>query len=184
MLKRTGMIALGVVGAITSLLILHYAVGFILNAPVRQASAEARTDQREFNARMNSYFVAHYIRNRESYSKSTLYENYNIVRLMSAQNIFTDFMVKMRPQNADSNIGKLGDTGTRAIKFRSVTFPEPQLAEAHFLIDEKSEQAENKYPKVARIKFEYVKMSLTAEEQLLNPLGFRVLNYSLTDDTP
>lgn len=133
---------------------------------------------------INNYFIVQYIRAREGYHISDLAYNYNLVRLMSeSATVYPEFVGQESPNNPQSNAARLGSTGTRTVKFESITYLKPQLAQVRLLIEEKSDNlGYTQQHMIATIGFQYIKMNLTTEERYINPLGFRVTSYRLDEE--
>jgi type IV secretion system protein VirB8 len=136
------------------------------------------------NEAVNNFFIVQYIRSREGYSIIDYARNYNIVRVMSESGkVYGRFMADQDPNNPASNAARLGTAGLRTVKFKSITYLNPQLVQARLLIEERNgEGSGTQYHKIAIVAFEYVKMNLSNEERYLNPLGFRVTDYRVDDD--
>ena len=135
------------------------------------------------NEAVNDYFLVQYIRSRETYSVTDLARNYNIVRVMSdPDRVYPDFVRQADPNNPRSNAARLGSSGLRTVKFKSITYLNPQLVQARLLIEEKQDANVVQYHKIALVAFEYIKLSLTNEERYINPLGFRITDYRLDED--
>jgi type IV secretion system protein VirB8 len=136
------------------------------------------------NEAVNNFFIVQYIRSRETYSVYDLAKNYDTVRVMSDnKKVYPDFVAQADPNNPTSNAARLGSTGIRTVKFKSITYLDKQLVQARLLIEEKTDRGDyTQQHKIALIAFEYVKMSLTADERYINPLGFRVTNYRTDED--
>ena len=83
------------------------------------------------NEAVNDFFIVQYIRSRETYSVTDLARNYNIVRVMSDPlKVYLDFVRQADPNNPRSNAARLGSSGQRTVKFKSITYLNPQLAQA------------------------------------------------------
>jgi len=136
------------------------------------------------NEAVNNFFIVQYIRSRETYSVQDLARNYDIVRIMSdSGRVYPLFVQQADPNNPASNAARLGSAGVRTVKFKSVTYLNPNLAQARLLLEERTDRGEyTQQHKIALVAFEYVKMSLTMEERYINPLGFRVTDYRLDED--
>jgi type IV secretion system protein VirB8 len=135
------------------------------------------------NEAVNDFFIVQYIRSRETYSVMDLARNYNIVRVMSeADKVYADFVRQADPNNPRSNAARLGSSGVRIVKFKSITYLSPQLVQARLLIEERQDTSVVQYHKIALVAFQYIKLSLTNEERYINPLGFRVTDYRLDED--
>ena len=142
------------------------------------------------NEAINNFFLVQYIRAREAYNVNDLTRNYNIVRVMSEPNkVYRQFVHQAEPNNPASNAARLGGTGTRMVRLKSVSYlnpqtPNTQLVQVRMLIDEAGGTVGySQQNKIALITFEYAKLKLTTEERYLNPLGFRILDYRVDEDT-
>jgi type IV secretion system protein VirB8 len=134
------------------------------------------------NEAVNNYFIVQYIRARETYSTTDIARNYNLVRIMSeSKKVYSQFVSEADPNNPRSNAARLGNIGERTVKFKSITYLNPQLAQVRLLIEERGSVMLAQH-KIALVAFEYVKLSLTIEERYLNPLGFRVTDYRVDED--
>lgn len=144
------------------------------------------------NEAIDRYFLSQYIYARESYTSSLLKYNTNVVRVMSAPDVFLRFRPTMDEKVATSLPAILKDLGRREIRIRSINYiqnpavagsgattPE-KIAQVRFVVADtfsgNSLPAENL---VATITFEYASLDLTEQEQLVNPLGFTVTNYQV-----
>ena len=137
------------------------------------------------NEAVNNYFIVQYIRAREGYDSTDLVHNYDLVRLMSEdRRVYSKFMDEAGPNNPQSNIARLGTYGIRTVKFKSITYHSPQVVQIRVLITEKPDKiAAVELHRIVLLSFEYVKMNLTNEERYLNPLGFRVTDYQINEDS-
>lgn len=133
------------------------------------------------NEAVNNFFIVQYIRAREGYNVHDLARNYNLVRVMSESGkVYGEFLAQADPNNPQSNAARLGSTGIRTVKFKSITYLNPQWVQARLLIEEKGGGAPQH--KIVFLTFEYIKMNLTNEERYINPLGFRVTDYRVDED--
>lgn len=131
---------------------------------------------------VNNYFLVQYIRARESYNMADFRRNYPIVRVMSEiSGVYQKFA--QEATNPTGPAARLGSTGTRSVKFKSISYLKPNLAQARLLIEETAANGGTvQYHKIATIGFEYTKLALTTEERYINPLGFRVKEYRMDED--
>lgn len=136
------------------------------------------------NEAVNNFFIVQYIRARENYVSSDLARNYNIVRLMSeSSKVYGEFMRAANPNNPKSNAARLGSSGVRTVKFKSISYLSPQTVQARVLIEEKSENNLAQQNLIILLSFSYVNMALTLEERYINPLGFIITDYRVDEDT-
>lgn len=151
---------------------------------ITQTVNQATLSELTANEALNNFFIVNYIRARENYVLSDLQRNYNMVRLMSEpSNVYSRFMQIASPNNPASNAARLGTNGTRTIKFKSITYLNPQLVQARVLVEERSSINLAQQHLIILLAFEYVNMSLNAEDRYVNPLGFRVTDYRIDEDT-
>jgi type IV secretion system protein VirB8 len=70
------------------------------------------------------------------------------------------------------------------VKFKSTAMLDPQRVQIRVMIEEKQDgvNVTAQYHRIITLKFEYTKISLSQEERLTNPLGFRVTEYSVDED--
>lgn len=133
---------------------------------------------------VNNFFIVQYIRAREGYNVNEINRNITTVRVMSeGGSVYPQFKREASPSNPQSVAARMGSSGSRTIKFKSITYIKPQLAQAHLLIEETAANGGlTQYHKIATISFEYTKLQLTQEERYINPLGFRVTDYRIDEE--
>jgi len=136
------------------------------------------------NEAVNNFFIVQYIRSRENYASGDLSRNYNVVRLMSdSAKVYSEFTRSANPNNPKSNAARLGVSGIRTVKFKSITYLSPQTIQARVLVEERSENNLAQQNLIILLSFAYVNMSLSLEERYINPLGFIVTDYRVDEDT-
>ncbi len=137
------------------------------------------------NESINNYFIAQYIRAREGYASNDIARAYEIVRLMSEpKRVFAVYSSEIDGNNPASNPARMGAVGVRQVKFKSTTMLAPAVAQIRVLIEEKADGTgvSAQYHRIITLRFEYARISLAPEERLVNPLGFRVLEYRVDED--
>lgn len=145
---------------------------------------------------IDRYFVAQYLNARESYNVSVLRYNYNVVRVMSALDVFGTFRSQVAPGNPTSAAAILKNTGQRQVRIRSLAYiqnPPPPYGKAETspakimqariqLRDVGAGGADITENYIVTITFEYTKLQLNEEERLINPLGFTVTHYQIQQE--
>jgi type IV secretion system protein VirB8 len=134
---------------------------------------------------INTYFLVNYLRARETYNISSYAHNYNIVtRLMSSSGVYSQF--KSSLNNPSTNpISIYGANNSTNLKIRSVQFlkisPTDNKAQIRFSIVEQggTRKVQNK---IVALDWSYVELNLSFEDRTVNPLGFQVKAYSISDD--
>jgi len=135
---------------------------------------------------VNTYFLVEYLRARETYSVASYVRNYNtVVRLMSSSSVYRDF--KKVLNNSQTNpVLEYGANNSTGIKIRSMQFlkntPEESRAQIRFSVIEEGGK-KKQYNKIVSLVWSYIEMDLNFEDRTVNPLGFQVKAYSISDDT-
>ncbi len=103
---------------------------------------------------------------------------------MSESNkVYGEFTRQANPNNPKSNAARLGASGVRQIKFKSITYLSPQLVQARVLVEERSDATLAQQNLIILLAFSYANMALTLEERYVNPLGFIVTDYRIDEET-
>ncbi|MFM9889343.1 MAG: virB8 family protein [Rickettsiales bacterium] len=154
--------------------------------PISQADYAA-------NEAIDRYFTSTYLRVRESYNFSILRYNYNLVRLMSAPEVFYRFRESNDPSDKKSVPGVLGAEGQRDIKIKSIVYVSNPVRPGERVVPNTSKimqarittidilpnQADSIQSWIVTITFEYADLHLNEADQLLNPLGYTVTGYQI-----
>ncbi len=142
---------------------------------------------------VNRYFVATYLRTREGYNPTTINFNYDIVRVMSSGDAFNQYRRTLDATNPESLTARLSTSGKRSAKINSMAYisnarinsatarttPERIMQVRFTTITEAPNAADVTENWVATITFVYADIQLNESERLLNPIGFRVVNYQV-----
>jgi type IV secretion system protein VirB8 len=141
------------------------------------ARAGIRTDQA-----LHSYFIYTYLRARETYSFFDYEYNYGqIVRLLSSPEVYYSFRLQIADPTK-SPVQRYSSFVSTSLKIRSMQFLElGKTVQVRFIIQEEGRGAE-KYNRIATIKYEFMPMQLKSDELFINPLGFQVVGYHVTDE--
>lgn len=139
---------------------------------------------------VDRYFTANYLRMREGYGIATLRYNHNVVRLMSTPEVFRRYRFETNPKNEAGYVSRLGASGQREVRIRSMAYiqntagaPGTKIMQARILTTESAPNIPDTTSRwVVTLTFEYADLSLNAEEQLLNPLGYTVTSYQITPE--
>jgi type IV secretory pathway component VirB8 len=128
---------------------------------------------------MDKYWVATYVRARETYDWYTLQKDYNTVGLLSHSNVGAEYAKLF---TGDKAIDKTFGNNVRAlVDIISVVPNGKGVATVRFIkhtkrVDEEGEGEQHTW--VATVSYEYENPSLMKEsKRLVNPFGFQVLSY-------
>jgi type IV secretion system protein VirB8 len=134
---------------------------------------------------INTYFLVKYIRARETYNVASYLYDYNtVVRLMSSPSVYRDFKEVL--DDVSSNpVLTYGANNSTELKIRSIQFlkisPSQNNAQIRFAVVE--QQGDKKtYNKIVSIVWSYVAMNLDFDDRNVNPLGFQILSYAISND--
>lgn len=142
---------------------------------------------------VNRYFVATYLRTREGYNPTIINYSYDVVRVMSSTDVFGQYRRTIDSTNPESLTARLGVTGKRTVKINSMAYisnarisntqarstPERIMQVRFATTAEVPNAADLTERWVATITFVYADLQLNEAERLLNPIGFRVVNYQV-----
>lgn len=129
---------------------------------------------------LNKYWLSQYVINYESYEWQTVQTMYDSIKLMSSNDVFSEYRTKMLAENSPLNL--LKDNYKLKTKIKSVTFLNKDTAQVRFtklVINRQGELAKEFVPTnwVAIVAFDFTHEIKTEGERLLNPLGYNTLSY-------
>ena len=137
------------------------------------------------NESISRYFVAQYVRARESYdpNPAVIQESQNTVRLMTINpKTYAMYKETTRADNPDNFVNRLGAEGVRSVEFKSIAFLDAKTAIVKATVTERTRDYANTLHKQFTVTFDYQKMELKSNETLINPLGFAVNRYTVDDE--
>jgi type IV secretion system protein VirB8 len=140
----------------------------------------------QMSTAINHYFLQIYLRARETYDVASYLYNYNtIVRLMSSSSVYRDFKSAVNNPNV-SPVLRYSSLNSTTLEIRSIlkqtsTAGGNQNAQIRFTIVE--QKGGRRFNKIASIIWDYVEMNLNEDDRAVNPLGFQVQFYAVTDDS-
>lgn len=145
-------------------------------------------EQFAYDEALRRYFITKYINARETYDPGSYRHNYNnVVRLLSASDVYTKFRRSVSPDAPGSPL-RFGPKGVREVKIKSISELKAAPGQAGFVYQVRFARTDigGTYDAVkhlvATINFDFVDMSLTTDERAINPLGFQVTGYRLDEE--
>ncbi len=146
-------------------------------------------DQYTANDAIDRYFIAAYVRARESYMPATLRQQYDMVRVMSTKEIFSQYRRAISESNPDSPLASIGNAGQRDLQFKNISFISrnndsfraEKVAQARIQMTDtfKKGRIVRTYHSIVTMTFQYANLTLNPEERYMNPIGFLVTNYKI-----
>jgi len=102
---------------------------------------------------------------------------YNVVGLMSAQSVASQFGEFYNPRNPESPLRLYSDLASVTVDIRNITFIDAQVALVRFsrTVHRGSERTTSHW--MATLSFTYLNAQMSAQDRLINPLGFQVTEY-------
>ena len=129
---------------------------------------------------LRKYFLAQYIRARETFDPTDIQHAYQTVMLLSDIEVGREYDRWINPDNANSPVKIYGAKKVkRLVNIRSITFLAPDTAQVRFTALEKLDTSERPSYWIATLQFRFVQNSADEEERLINPVGFKITSYRI-----
>lgn len=130
-------------------------------------------------------FLAQYVIAREGFAIDTLQNDYRKVALWSAGEARQRFVDGMQASNPASPLAMLPRRAVVSVQVRSISTLKPDTALVRFTTMRSDPGAQAQVPQswAAIITWRYSGEALSAEDRLLNPLGFQVTGYRKDAET-
>jgi type IV secretion system protein VirB8 len=134
---------------------------------------------------LDKYWLRVYIKNRNSYEWEQIQNNFNIVKLMSGNDVFITYSSYITGEKSPVNTfedNRIIEITKIDVTFLPTTSKQNRIAQIRFQLDVKTAQGlpvPNFKPVnwTATLTFDYKAEIKTEDERALNPLGFRVTSY-------
>lgn len=152
---------------------------------ITQVVSDESKQELQANEVLKRYFVIKYVNFREGYDASFAQTAYNAVRLMSSRSVFDVYNEYMAAANPQSPVNLYSNKVTKTVKFMSVVFLEPDLAQARISVSYHGQGASGykESQHVVLVRFKFARLELTQDERDVNPLGFRVEAYQVVQES-
>ena len=121
------------------------------------------------------YFIYQFVNSALTYNPKTYLEDAKKVRLFSTQAIYNDFRKKI-------NNKKLGAESKIDMRIKSFLFENDNTAQIRILRSFATPDKNEQKDEVVEITFYFTNLTLTTEERFINPLGFQVVNFTVTEE--
>lgn len=129
------------------------------------------------------YFINEFLRVSEGYDPFTYKQDYKKLRLLCDAKVYREFLSQLSVKNPESPINTLGSRGKREIKIKSIQFLEPQTVQVRALIENSGVYTGQKQRDVViYMSFKFVNLNLSMQDRMINPLGFQVDSYRITEE--
>ncbi len=126
------------------------------------------------NQMMIRYFLNQFIQSASAYNSRTYKLDSLRVRLLSTAGVFSDYNRRIRPRDL---------TGTDIqVRIKSIQFPGKDTAQVRILRVVSTKNDTKSFNEVINIDYRFADLNLNSEERMINPLGFQVGRYLITEE--
>lgn len=138
---------------------------------VEQLSTEYLTG----NQMIIRYFLNQYIQAASGYDPRLYKLQATQVRLLSTSDMYSSYLRRISPR-------VLGGDGKIDVRIKSIQFPAANMAQVRLLRVIKIKDSVTSVNELINIEFVFKQLTMNSEERLINPLGFQVGKYLVTEE--
>lgn len=142
-----------------------------------QALKPLEVDRVSADWALTQSFLVQYVIARESFSRDTVQADYRKVALWSAQAARSEYIARMQASNPDSPLARSPRNALVETRVKSVSRIDPERVMVRFETRRRDVAAPSPSAWVAIVRYRYSKNPMSAEDRMLNPLGFQVVSY-------
>lgn len=132
-------------------------------------------------------YVVRYIRARELYDPSTYKEDYyKIAPLLSTTSVQTEFLNILRAANVASPIIAYASSRKTDLQIRSIQYFENNVMQVRFVVKvygKDMQKAEKEKSKIVTLSYTFRDLPMKEQDRYINPLGFVITSYKVSDET-
>ncbi|PIT16427.1 virB8 family protein [Snodgrassella alvi] len=185
----TGM-AIGAVAALTPLKTVQpYVIRVDNNTGATDIVTTLKQSEKTYGEVIDKYWLAQYIKYRESYDWQTIQSTYDATMLLSAQPVQQEFAKIYTDNNPNAPHKILKDRFKVVVNVKAISFV-GQMAQIRFdkqLIPLTGNLSKTTPPQqlIATVAFDYANQPMQEKDRLVNPLGFQITSYRVDpENTP
>ncbi|MEG3156045.1 virB8 family protein [Sphingomonas sp. RB1R13] len=136
-------------------------------------------DRMTADAALTQSFLVQYVIAREEYDINAVQSDYRKVALWSSGNARSAYLSSMQGSNPDSPLVRLSRNAVVEVQVKSVASLSPNTAIVRFDTVRADDAAlgANRQNWMAVVGFEFRNQAMSAEDRMINPLGFKVIRY-------
>ena len=135
---------------------------------------------------MDKYWLNRYLISRETYDWRTLQQDYDITRELSLPDVFDQYDQHYGNTNKDSLQNTIQDRKRMLVEIKSITPTSEGIASIRFtkkVVTTKDGREESRSEWIATVGYTYYpNYGANEKDRLLNPFGFKVVNYRVDAD--
>lgn len=149
---------------------------------VEVMTALTDTQPRTYDEAVSKFFLATYVRARETWLPAAAKANFDQAVILSAPAEQQRLADHFRPSNPQSPQVILGPAAQAVVEVRSVTFLSPSVGQVRFTrsVEHSGVAEENDF--IATITFAWADGPMKEHDRLRNPLGFQVVTYRVDQE--
>ncbi len=151
-----------------------------------QALDPIRTDRIAPDTALTQSFLVQYVIAREGFDIGSVQQDYKKVSLWSAETARSDYVGAMQVGHPESPLTRYPRSSIVDVKIRSVSPLGKNAALVRFETARRDKAASPQLPQswIATVTFRYSDQSMATEDRFINPLGFQVVRYRKSAETP
>lgn len=130
-----------------------------------------------YDEAVTKYFLANYVRDRESWNPAAAKENFNTVAILSAPAEQTRWNTYYSPRNPVSPRVVWGDKAFADARITNIAFINNRVANVRFTRTLQTDTAAQSTDWIATVTFGYTNAPMSEGDRYRNPLGFQVQSY-------
>ena len=130
-----------------------------------------------YDEAVTKYFLAQYVRARESWLPASAEESFRQVALLSHPAEQKRWQVAASPSNPQSARSQWGDNAVVEARVRNIAFINSKVANVRFTRVVTTDAESTSSDWIATISFNYTNAPMEEGDRFRNPLGFQVLTY-------
>lgn len=130
-----------------------------------------------YDEAVTKYFLAQYVRTRESWLASAAEENFRQVAILSHPSEQKRWQAAASPSNPQSPRNQWGANTVVEARVRNIAFINAKVANVRFTRVVRSETENVSSDWIATVSFAYTNAPMEEGDRYRNPLGFQVLTY-------
>jgi len=132
---------------------------------------------------IQEYFIYTYIRARQGYDYRTYnYDYHKVVRLLSASSVYGAFRREVSTRNENSPVNLYARNIRVVPKIKSIQDIEGAKQIRLLIKHMRGNILVKEEHKIVYLKYEFANLNISLEDRLINPLGFRVVEYKIDQD--
>ena len=137
------------------------------------------------NQTLAASYLVRYIKSRELFDPNTFeYDYYTSVRLLSSPDVYYEFRSWVRPKNVNSPMNVYANVKSLRIKINSIQYLDDEYTvqiRFSIMFEDNLSNSVTKN-KIVIISYGYYSLDMNQDERYVNPLGFQITSYKVSNE--